>query len=317
MIRQEILQSQLQERQARYQRLTANLSEITRQRDNETRFEEKIRLDGVIENIEQDRARLVAEMESLYAELTALANADSNAGPAESADGKPARANPPPEPTASACLRFLHGGVVEFARLFSQTEIILGRPRLDADLWLSLLPMTEPAHHPVMDAMSRRHAVLRWDEDRIKISNHARTGTTVNNEPLDATWRNVADGALLGFNRDKLQLRARLLPRRWLRLERVNNAPAAENYLLLAGGAVIGSGGEAAIVVDASADHADSALAELKRIDGGFVLRIQDKPVFVNGQPTPSPAMIGLQNGDQVRIGDVRFEFWVGAYTKL
>jgi DNA repair exonuclease SbcCD ATPase subunit len=70
--RQHILQTRLQELQARRDRLTRKLQAVSQQRDDETRAEEKLRQDAIIQEIENDRRQVEAELFKLEDELNAL-----------------------------------------------------------------------------------------------------------------------------------------------------------------------------------------------------------------------------------------------------
>lgn len=70
--RQHILQTRLQELQTRRDRLTQKLQAMSQQRDLETRTEEKLRLDTIIQETETDRRQVEAELLKLEDELNAL-----------------------------------------------------------------------------------------------------------------------------------------------------------------------------------------------------------------------------------------------------
>src|SRR5512144_1590539 len=70
--RQTILQSRIQELQARRDRLTRKLQAVSQQRDDETRAEEKLRMDAIIDAAESDRRQVEAELLKLEDELNAL-----------------------------------------------------------------------------------------------------------------------------------------------------------------------------------------------------------------------------------------------------
>jgi len=72
MNRQEILQSQMQELKDDYQYLADKLKAIRKQRYDETRLEEKMRLDGVINDLEKDRGQIVEKMEEIHNALDGL-----------------------------------------------------------------------------------------------------------------------------------------------------------------------------------------------------------------------------------------------------
>lgn len=69
--RQHILQTRLQELQNRRDRLTRKLQAVSQQRDDETRAEEKLRLDSIIQETENDRRQVEAELLKLEDELNA------------------------------------------------------------------------------------------------------------------------------------------------------------------------------------------------------------------------------------------------------
>jgi len=70
--RQHILQTRIQELQNRRDRLTRKLQAVSQQRDDETRAEEKLRLDAIIQETENDRRQVEEELLKLEDELAAL-----------------------------------------------------------------------------------------------------------------------------------------------------------------------------------------------------------------------------------------------------
>ena len=69
--RQHILQTRIQELQNRRDRLTRKLQAVSQQRDDETRAEEKLRLDAIIQETENDRRQVEEELFKLEDELNA------------------------------------------------------------------------------------------------------------------------------------------------------------------------------------------------------------------------------------------------------
>jgi predicted nucleic acid-binding Zn-ribbon protein len=69
---QTILQSRIQELQARRDRLTQKLQALSQQRDYETRAEEKLRMDAIINETESDRRQVEEELIKLEDELAAF-----------------------------------------------------------------------------------------------------------------------------------------------------------------------------------------------------------------------------------------------------
>lgn len=70
--RQHILQTRIQELQTRRDRLTRKLQSVSQQRDDETRAEEKLRLDSIIQEAENDRRQVDKELFKLEDELNAF-----------------------------------------------------------------------------------------------------------------------------------------------------------------------------------------------------------------------------------------------------
>jgi len=91
MIRKEILKSKIQEKKDSYQRLTDKLKRIAKQRENETRVEETMRMDDIIAGIEKDRDALAEEMAQLEHELNAL---EASTAPPAAETAAPAASKP-------------------------------------------------------------------------------------------------------------------------------------------------------------------------------------------------------------------------------
>lgn len=70
--RQHILQTRIQELQTRRERLTQKLQAVSQQRDYEIRAEEKLRMDAIIQETENDRRQVEEELFKLEDELNAL-----------------------------------------------------------------------------------------------------------------------------------------------------------------------------------------------------------------------------------------------------
>lgn len=182
----------------------------------------------------------------------------------------PAGPQPLPQETTGARLQFLKGSPVALTRLFASPRIVLGRPKLSADLWLALFPLDDPSNQTLMDGFSQSHAVLRLEE-QVKIrDDQSKGGTEINGTALNGrNWHVLQDGDVIGFCHDALELRVRTEPGQWLRLERVNNGPNVENYLFLQGSAII-EGTDKAAIPEGDADT-EQGLAELRYQDGGVV----------------------------------------------
>ncbi len=222
--------------------------------------------------------------------------------------------DPLPEETSGARLQFLTGASVKLTRVFARSRLVLGRPKLTADLWLALFPLDDPENHQRMDGISESHAVL-WLEDQARLrDDNARAATEINGTPLSGRdWRVLENGDVVNFCRGILQLRVCTKPGEWLRLDRVNNGSEVENYLLLRGSAAIGGSESAALPVSGAAST-EALLAELSHQAGGFVISHRSAPMIINGRSVPSGTSAGLKDGDWVEMGMLAFEFCVGAY---
>ena len=75
-IQKKILATRIKELGTRWERLTEKLNLVTRQRDNETRAEEKMRMDAIIKEIEAERLQIAADREKLENELNSLDRSD-------------------------------------------------------------------------------------------------------------------------------------------------------------------------------------------------------------------------------------------------
>ncbi len=71
-VRQKILQRKIKDHEERYDRLDEKLKRITKQKDHETRDEEKLRLEAIIEETQQERGEVQGEWEKLEDELKAI-----------------------------------------------------------------------------------------------------------------------------------------------------------------------------------------------------------------------------------------------------
>lgn len=220
--------------------------------------------------------------------------------------------NPSPQKATGARLQFLKGSPITLTRLFARPQIILGRPKLTADLWLALFPLDKPDNQTRMDSFSETHAVVSMNAQAKIRDDHSKGGTKVNGTTLKGgKWQALHNGDLISFCHEALQLRVRLEPAQWLRLDRVNDGPQVENYLCLQGTAVLGGSQEAAIKVS---DTAESNLAALGHQEGGFVMVGQNAPVMINGQSISPGMRVGLRQGDLVEVGPLLFEFQIGVY---
>lgn len=222
--------------------------------------------------------------------------------------------DPLPEETTGARLQFLKGASVKLTRVFARSRLVLGRPKLTADLWLALFPLDDPENHQRMDGISESHAVL-WLEAQARLrDDDARAATEINDTALSGRdWRVLENGDRANFCRGILQLIVRTKPGEWLRLDRVNNGTEVENYLLLRGSADIGGGESAAIPVGDAASTGEP-LAALSHQAGGFVISKRNAQLIINGQSIPPDTSAGLKDGDWVEMGMLAFEFRVGAY---
>jgi hypothetical protein len=72
--RRRILRSRIDDLQIRWKRLTHKLNALTRQRDLETRIEERLRLEAIINEAETDRLQIAADIEKRENELSSLSN---------------------------------------------------------------------------------------------------------------------------------------------------------------------------------------------------------------------------------------------------
>ncbi|ADE16070.1 TIR protein [Nitrosococcus halophilus Nc 4] len=227
---------------------------------------------------------------------------------------QPMAPRPLPQKATGARLQFLKGSSVSLTRLFARPQIILGRPKLTADLWLALFPLDEPDNQTRMDSFSETHAVVSMNAQAKIRDDHSKGGTKVNGTTLKGgKWQALHNGDLISFCHEALQLRVRLEPTRWLRLDRVNDSPQVENYLFLrgTGTAMMGNSEEAAIKVS---ETDENHLAELSYQEGGFVIVGQNTPVTINGQSISPGMRVGLRQGDLVEVGPLLFEFQIGAY---
>ncbi len=218
-----------------------------------------------------------------------------------------------PEKTDAARLQFVQGAPVSLTRVFARKEIVLGRPKLNADLWLALFPLNDTANQALMDGFSRFHAVLRFEHGAEIRDDHSRAGTDLDGTPLDRQWRPLTDGAVIDFAHHALRLQVRSAPACWLRLDRLDNGVEVENYLLLKGRAIIGTGATAAIPVSGQ-PGSTGALAELRYEEGGFVIAPVAAPLAINGGRERPGMAVGLRDGDRVEVGPLVFDFRTGAY---
>ena len=92
--RQTILQSRIQELQARRDRLTQKLRALSQQRDYETRAEEKLRMDAIIDAAESDRRQVEAELLELENELNAIEPPTTPSAPSVSNPPRPRTGGP-------------------------------------------------------------------------------------------------------------------------------------------------------------------------------------------------------------------------------
>ena len=72
--RRRILRSRIDDLQIRWKRLTQKLNALTQQRDLETRIEERLRLEAIINEAEADRLQIAAELAKMENELSNLSN---------------------------------------------------------------------------------------------------------------------------------------------------------------------------------------------------------------------------------------------------
>lgn len=111
--RQHILQTRLQELQTRRDRLTQKLQAVARQRDDETRAEEKLRLDAIIQETENDRRQVEAELFKLEDEPNV-----PNVAAAPST-------SPPPRPRTSGPIELFYSYAHEDEALRERLEVHL------------------------------------------------------------------------------------------------------------------------------------------------------------------------------------------------
>jgi hypothetical protein len=299
------LRRQYEDGQQLWQRLHDPISDLEKAVSLETRVEEKHRLRALIEENTSERTRIEQQLQTLEAKLADLSN--SPAVPMTAPQ-------PLPQTTTSARLIFDSGASVRQTRLFAGQPVVLGRPMTEqADLWLTLLPLDNPEHHQIMDQMSRRHALIRWDWHPLLADGGSRNFTFVNGAQLDISERILRDGDEIAFQRSRaLVLRVRCEPGQWLRLERVNNGADEENYLLLCGRAAIG-GEESAIPLQIQPIGEDM-LAELCHVQGGFVITAWSDSITVNGTSVANAIPTGLCDGDRIVVEEKSFLFRAGAY---
>ena len=262
----------------------------------ETRAEEEYRLRLLIEQKTHEQEQLEQQLQALETRLNNLSQSSANP-------------QPTPQQASTARLAFKSGSKVQQSRLFATHPVTLGRPMAEqADLWLTLLPLDNPDHHPIMDRMSRTHAIIGWDQQpRIK-DGGSRNFTFVNGASLNADWRILEDGDEIAFQRSKaLVFRACVESNQWLCLDRVNNGEDIENYLLL--------NGHISIDTLSKKSDSESLNAELSHDQGGFVLSIWSDVVTVNDDSASNGTLIGLNDGDHIVAADLEFHFHVGAYS--
>lgn len=72
--RRRILRSRIDDLQIRWKRLTQKLNALTQQRDLETRIEERLRLEAIINEAEADRLQIAADLVKMENELSSLSN---------------------------------------------------------------------------------------------------------------------------------------------------------------------------------------------------------------------------------------------------
>jgi hypothetical protein len=96
-VRQGMLQTRLQEGQTRWNQLNQKLTALRQQRDYETRIEEKLRMDTLIEETESECDRLEAELSQIEAELNTLSASTQATPPVATPlpSGPPSPAHPP------------------------------------------------------------------------------------------------------------------------------------------------------------------------------------------------------------------------------
>jgi len=197
---------------------------------------------------------------------------------------------------------------VVYTRVYCQSQLSLGRAGTkDTDVWLGVFEDDGALNSDAQTFISRHHLSIRTG-NKIEVRDESSmNGSTLNSSALKNEWVPLPHEAVLQPGRhQKLQLSIQHFEQDVLLLQRIENKPELENWVLLP------QKGSLDLTKVASYEHENHSSTTLRHADGGFYIKAGDNNFIVAGETINKGESFALQDGDEISAGRHTATFYAG-----